>query len=410
MTPPNSLESEQAFIGAILIDGVIIKATALEVEDIYNKELREIFSACKQLDKDWKEIDMIVIRDYLKSIEKLDYIGGFSYLAELTELSPISANWKQYEAIIKDKSVRRQIIKYAQEMRICAEDESLEASKSIENISSVADILFDKNKGNTIVDLMDDFAEAREEYNSNGWLMGLATPYPQLDIFTRGLKRKKVFTIAAFSNSWKTSISYTYVRKLLQDGEKVVWFTLDGDKQTVICDMIQCMYSKSESEIMNENFEVNMEDFQNLTVYEKGKTLDEIEIITSSIKPYAIVIDYVQKIYVPGMWPNRVTQLDYVASRIQDIAINTNTAVILLSQVANSDKGSNTANLKWSGELYSAADDIILLYREDDFTRLKVLKTKKGIVGKEFIFSGDFDRYQFKLVEELPDNKFSFKK
>jgi replicative DNA helicase len=58
-----------------------------------------------------KPIDLITVREKLDDKKLLDGVGGISYLAELTDIVPSSANIYEYAMIVKNKAVLRRLIK-----------------------------------------------------------------------------------------------------------------------------------------------------------------------------------------------------------------------------------------------------------------------------------------------------------
>ena len=119
---PNSKTSEEALIWAMLIDDSIINLIQLSQEDFYDINLWKIYNLCRLLKENRKSVDLIVLKEYLQAKWVLDSIGWIEYLVQLIE-SATSTNWKDYENIIKDKSQRRDIIKYAKRMEMTANDE-----------------------------------------------------------------------------------------------------------------------------------------------------------------------------------------------------------------------------------------------------------------------------------------------
>lgn len=97
--PQPSLESEMAVLGSLLIDPDIVRPLLAEVreEDFQSPVNREIFQTARALFRAGKPVDAITIRESLKT----DYTD---YLVQLMEITPTSANWREYAAILRDKA------------------------------------------------------------------------------------------------------------------------------------------------------------------------------------------------------------------------------------------------------------------------------------------------------------------
>jgi replicative DNA helicase len=116
-----------------------------------------------------KPIDLITVREHLDDKKLLDTIGGITYLTELTEIVPTTANIFEYASIVKNKSVLRRLIKAGNEIISYGYDEEekinelLEKSeKSIFNVTQT----FIRNKLVHINEILtkryEEFAEIHE--------------------------------------------------------------------------------------------------------------------------------------------------------------------------------------------------------------------------------------------------------
>ena len=53
------------------------------------------------------------------------------------------------------------------------------------------------------------------EWKRNG-MLGIPSPYPEIDKITSGIIRGKVYTIAGYSNTGKSKFAYNYVKSLFE--------------------------------------------------------------------------------------------------------------------------------------------------------------------------------------------------
>ena len=107
--PPHSLEAEQAVLGGIMLsnqhwDGIAERVIA---DDFYTKGHREIFRAMEDLMRAQTPIDLITLDQALKSKGISDQVGGFAYLAELSNNTPNAINILAYADIVREKAVLR---------------------------------------------------------------------------------------------------------------------------------------------------------------------------------------------------------------------------------------------------------------------------------------------------------------
>src|ERR1700752_4519252 len=83
---PNSSEAERAILGAVLLDnGLISQAIEhLRPEDFYVPSHRRIFNAMIALFERGSEINPILIGEEIKKKNRLEAVGGISFITNLT--------------------------------------------------------------------------------------------------------------------------------------------------------------------------------------------------------------------------------------------------------------------------------------------------------------------------------------
>jgi len=116
---PVSIEAEQSVLGSILIDPDSLNQVAdiLTAESFSTEDHREIWLAIKELYLHDKNIDVVTLIDMLvkRGVYKNDEQGR-TYIKVLAEIVPTSANIKDYAAIVRDKSLLRQLIGACEEI------------------------------------------------------------------------------------------------------------------------------------------------------------------------------------------------------------------------------------------------------------------------------------------------------
>ena len=119
--PPQSLEAEQAVLGAILLDNEAIHRALeqLRPDDFYRPEHHRIFRVMVELSEKHgmqEAIDLITVTDALRRRDELDVVGGATYLASLANGVPTAANVAYHAKIIREKAILRNLIGTATEI------------------------------------------------------------------------------------------------------------------------------------------------------------------------------------------------------------------------------------------------------------------------------------------------------
>ena len=117
---PHSLEGEQAVLGSMLIDEGCVKDVMdkLVPSDFYLRQNREIFETIYTMFTYARPIDGITVCEEMQKAGTYDENTTRSYLAQLMEITPTSANVMEYVAIVRDKALLRGVAQAAGEITV----------------------------------------------------------------------------------------------------------------------------------------------------------------------------------------------------------------------------------------------------------------------------------------------------
>jgi len=109
---PHSLEAEQSLLGGLMLDNNYWDSISdrIVADDFFTQSHKLIFKEMQYLLQSGHPIDLITLSESLEQKGKLEIIGRFSYLAELSKNTPSTANITAYADIIKERSIFREII------------------------------------------------------------------------------------------------------------------------------------------------------------------------------------------------------------------------------------------------------------------------------------------------------------
>lgn len=201
--PPQNTDAEASLLGAILIDSdAIVKiADIVHVEDFYDPKNGRIYEAVTQLYEKHSPIDVLTLSDQLKSSGFIDYVGGASYLTQLTNFVPTAAHAEQYANIIAEKSMRRRLIKSSQDTVELAYNEERPLQELVEEAETR---LFEVSQQHVKQDITsietvlgESFDRLDELHKDKGTLRGIPTGYKDMDNLLAGLQKSDLFILAA---------------------------------------------------------------------------------------------------------------------------------------------------------------------------------------------------------------------
>lgn len=104
MESPNSIESEKALLGSVLLDPTRLDVVEVKSEDFYLGEHKLLWSSILKHNANNEVWDTITLQEYLKSIDCLESVGGDNYLLQLQNINVISSHSQHYAKVIIEKA------------------------------------------------------------------------------------------------------------------------------------------------------------------------------------------------------------------------------------------------------------------------------------------------------------------
>lgn len=186
---PNNVNAEQEILATIMVDNQRITDAieAIEPADFYTTAHRIIYESMTKLFMENKVIDIVSL-SYELGQEKLNEIGGMTYLSQILGSGLGSTNIKSYCQIMKDKSRRRNLIRAANEIAKKAYDDKYDVDELVDNIQNVLTDSTNKRSFVSDLDLMTrTLQEIEKRYRNGGRIPGISTGLESLDDATNGL-------------------------------------------------------------------------------------------------------------------------------------------------------------------------------------------------------------------------------
>jgi replicative DNA helicase len=136
MNLPNNLDAENAILGHILLkNDLIYDAQAeLEVSDFYSTSNAMIYSVMLELAYEQVPIDQISIANKLG--EDVKKVGGISSIVNLTYGLPYATNISSYIKIVKDKTIKRNVLKTFETVTNVIEEDTIRSEEVLTLLDS----------------------------------------------------------------------------------------------------------------------------------------------------------------------------------------------------------------------------------------------------------------------------------
>ena len=200
--PPQSLDAEQAVLGALMVsgDGITRIVDLLQPESFYRKAHQVIYSAMVDLYEKNEPIDIVTLSQYLKDEGRLDNVGGRQYITDLSLSVATTANLEYYAKTVQEKALLRHLIKAGTEIVGSCYEET-DAEIALDKAEHLIFGLAQKRNMQQLVHIKhvveDSFASIEKRYENRDTLSGVPTGFYDLDALTSGFQKSDLVIIAA---------------------------------------------------------------------------------------------------------------------------------------------------------------------------------------------------------------------
>lgn len=232
---PQNIEAEQGVLGSIIIDpeAIVEVADMLRPEYFYRDAHRTIYSVIHAFYKQRIPADSITLCDELERTEKLDAIGGASYINTLINCVPTSGNIKYYAQIVERTWTYRALIQAAGEIAAVGYEQQehalIEAERKIFEISQGVSGQPVKDHVEIISDYMSSLMELHDKHK-DGSLTGIPSGFSLLDNKLGGFQPSKMYVFAARPGEGKTALLLNFIDKAVESNCNVLFFSLEMDE------------------------------------------------------------------------------------------------------------------------------------------------------------------------------------
>lgn len=434
---PFSLEAEQAVLGAILIDPEIISDVAeiIKPEHFYLPQHEAIAEAMWTMDALSKKIDSITVLEELKKGKVFDDAGGKSYLLQLAQIVPTSANSVSYAKIVKEKHYMRSLILAARKIINEASEPEVDVDMLLENAErSIYEIRQNKDVGGLVhikkVIAGETFEKldklTKEEYRED--FLGIPSGISAIDRFISGFHKTDLIILGARPGMGKTSLALNFARNVALKSKKcVAVFSLEMTREQLVERLISSEAAIPSMKFRTGAFDSNewsriiessgvltecnlfLDETPGLTVAEMKSRLRRL-----NPKPDLVIIDYLGLMTSTKYKDNRVLQIQDITGNLKAMAKELDVPIICCSQLARSTETRGKshkpqlADLRDSGSIEQDADIVMFIYRDiyyqaesdnpEDINKNDaeciIAKNRHGEVGTAYLnFDAQFTRF-----------------
>tara|TARA_B100000900_G_scaffold24406_1_gene19014 strand:- start:7258 stop:8736 length:1479 start_codon:yes stop_codon:yes gene_type:complete len=392
---PQAIDLERAVLGALMIDNESLSDTidSLHSEYFYKREHQKIFEAIVKLFNNTQPVDILTVTEELKKMGEIDFVGGLSYISELTNNIASASNTEFHARIIAEKFIKRSLISISNNIINDAFNESVDIfdllSSAEEKLFTVTEGTLRKSYDKMSVLIKGALENIEILRNKEDTLSGIPTGFSNLDRVTSGWQASDLIIIAARPGMGKTAFALSMARNIAIDYKKAVgFFSLEMSSEQLVNRLIA-----SEAQLgANKLRKGDLADHEMIQLHEKIKYLSEAPIFIDDTPALTIfelrakarrlvknhnvgilIIDYLQLMHAGGNAGNREQEISTISRSLKGIAKELKIPVVALSQVnrgveSRSGVGSKRpmlSDLRESGAIEQDADIVTFIYRPE---------------------------------------------
>ena len=436
--PPHSTEAEQAVLGGIMLsnqhwDGIAERVIA---EDFYTFAHKAIFQTMEELMRNQTPIDLITLDQALKAKGISDSVGGFAYLADLSNNTPNAINILAYAEIVREKAILRELIAVGNRI---AENSYSPKGKDIKMVLDEAErevfAIAEKRSSSTegpqnVLSVLESTIARIETLgkleNHNG-VTGVTTGFVELDKKTAGLQPSDLIIVAARPSMGKTTFAMNLCENAAMASDKpVLVFSLEMPAEQIMMRMIASLARVDQTKIRTgQNLEeaewskiasvFGMFKQKNNLYIDDSSGLTPTELRSRARRVYRengglsmIMVDYLQLMRAPAFSDNSTLENAEISRTLKALAKELEVPVIALSQLnrtleQRADKRPVNSDLRESGSIEQDADLIMFIYRDEVYNEnsedkgvaeIIIGKQRNGPIGRvRLAFNGQFSRF-----------------
>ena len=257
-------------------------------------------------------------------------------------------------------------------------------------------------------------------------MIGLKTPFEELNNKTQGLQAGDLIIVAARPSMGKTTFAMNLAESILFNTDlPVVVFSMEMPAESIVMRLLSSWGAINQTHLrsghMNEDEWGKLSNavahLHNKKLYIDDSTALPPSEVRSRCRRIAkdndgklgmVMVDYLQLMKVPGLGDNRVGEISEISRSLKALAREMNCPVVALSQLNRSlenrpNKRPIMSDLRESGAIEQDADLIMFIYRDEVYNENSDAKgTAEIIIGKQrngpigtvrLSFEGQFTRF-----------------
>ena len=390
---PHNFLAEKMILNCLLISSETIEITlkSISADVFYFKNHQEIYKAIIFMYKNNMPVDIITLVTFLQDNGNLKKIGGIKVLIELLSQVPNLVYLDDYLGLVKDKYIRRSLIKLGYETINSSYITSIPLESILNDLENKLFNLTNEikiQKVSSSAELVNNIFFELKTKSLKPKLSGVNSGFYDLDALTQGFQKSDLIILAGRPSMGKTALSLNIASNLIKNSKlPVLFFSLEMSKEQIMYRLLSMetninqLRLKSGKLYQNDWIKLNkvikilskfplfIDDTFDLSIQDIRSKIKTI--LFEQNKLGLIIIDYIQLMQNSKLKiENRVQELSYITRSLKTIAREFEVPIIGLSQLSRNvenrmNKKPILSDLRESGSIEQDADLVLMLYKNN---------------------------------------------
>jgi len=435
---PQSLEAETSLLGCIMIDknSIFKVVDFVSPNDFYKLAHQEIYAACRELFEKGEPIDILSVSGRLKDKEKLETIGGSSYLTELINSVPTASNILNYAKIVQRKRILRDLIETGSDVAALGYNESEDPEVLLDTAEKKIFSIAQKGLTQHFLPIKSSLAEAFERIDKlskhKEGLRGVATGFTALDNMLAGFQKSDLIILASRPSMGKSAMAMNIASHIaISEKLPVGIFSLEMSRDQLVdrliadqagIDLWRLRTGKLSAEGQDNDFAriqhalgvlseapIYIDDAGSANILQMRALARRLQ---ADKGLGLIIVDYLQLMEPRNSMMPIVQQMTEISRSLKSLSKELNVPVLALSQLSRAVEQRTPqiprlSDLRETGAIEQDADVVLFIYREDRYrddterrniADIIIAKHRNGPVGKVELYFDD-TRVAFRNLE-----------
>jgi replicative DNA helicase len=397
--PPHNIEAEEAILGSVLLDREVIGRVsgALEARDFYRERNGTIYQAMLDLYERHEPVDYLTLIDELDRTQKIDQVGGVSYLTGLLGVVPTPIHAENYARIVADNAFMRRLISAGGKIATIGFQNQFDTETALEKSEQILFDVSSKRANRDFAPLSDILREYLEQLSlqdqGEGIKYGVPSGFVDLDKITAGgFQRSDLIILAARPSMGKTSLALGMAANAgLKFGAASAIFSLEMSGAQLAARLLATESGIETTRLRTGNLteaesrklghalgmlaetQIYIDDTPGISVTSlRAKTRR----LHAEVPLDLVIVDHLQLMTAGSSsgGVNRVQEMSEISRQLKGLARELHVPVIALSQLSRaveqrSPKIPILSDLRESGAIEQDADLVMFIYRDDYYNK-----------------------------------------